>query len=229
MVKVKDVKIEESWKKLLTSEFSKPYFAKIKSFLLEQKRLGKTIYPPGPSIFKAFEMVPVDKLKVVILGQDPYHGPGEAHGLSFSVPMNIGIPPSLRNIYKELETTVAGFKRPKHGNLENWANQGVLLLNAVLTVEHKKPRSHQKIGWVQFTDAVIKTISAQCEGIIFMLWGEFAKKKSVLIDENKHLVLKAAHPSPLARDAFLGNNHFIRANEYLVKNDKKVINWHLDA
>lgn len=227
MAEVKDVKIEESWKELLSEEFEKSYFAGIKTYLLEQKQAGKTIYPPGPLIFNAFKMVPVDQLKIVILGQDPYHGPGEAHGLSFSVPMGVRVPPSLRNIYKELESTVEGFQRPKHGNLEAWANQGVLLLNAFLTVEHKKPKSHQKVGWAKFTDAVIKTISEKCEGVIFMLWGGFAKKKAALIDESKHLVLRAAHPSPLAGNAFLGNNHFMSANEYLAEKGKEVINWHL--
>ena len=223
----KEIKIESSWKSILKEEFEKPYFAELKAFLKNEKASGKIIYPPGPLIFNAFDTVPFDKVKVVILGQDPYHNPGEANGLSFSVPHGIKIPPSLKKIYKELETDIAGFKSPVHGCLEHWAKQGVFMLNAFLTVEASKPQSHQKFGWEKFTDAVIKTISDRREGVAFMLWGNFAKKKALLIDASKHLILEAAHPSPLAGNAFLGCNHFSKANNYLKKNLKDEINWNL--
>jgi len=225
MAEVTDVKIEETWKVALAEEFQKEYFAKIKTFLKEASTEGKTIYPPGNLIFNAFNKVPLSEVKVVILGQDPYHGPGQAHGLSFSVPKTAKVPPSLRNVYKELIEDVPGFEKPKHGNLEKWADQGVFLLNAFLTVEHKKAGSHQKIGWAHFTDAVIKKISDECEGVVFMFWGNFAKKKAVLVNAEKHLVLEAAHPSPLAGPAFLGNKHFSQANAYLEKQGKATIDW----
>lgn len=227
MAEVKDVKIEDSWKAALVDEFQQPYFQAIKDTLLKEKEAGKTVYPPGNLIFNAFNMVPIQEVKVVVLGQDPYHGPGEAHGLSFSVPRGIKIPPSLRNIYKELESDISGFKSPKHGCLEEWANQGVFLLNAFLTVVHKTPKSHEKIGWDKFTDAVIKKISDECEGVVFMLWGGFAKKKADLIDASKHLVLQGAHPSPLAGNAFQGCKHFSQANDYLTKNNQTPIDWKL--
>ena len=221
----KTIQIEESWRTALHDEFEKPYFSALGDFLKAEKAAGKTIYPPGPLIFNAFNAVPFDQVKVVILGQDPYHNPGEAHGLSFSVPLGVKIPPSLKKIYKELETDIVGFKSPEHGCLEHWANQGVFMLNAFLTVEASKPQSHQKIGWEIFTDAVIKTISDRSAGVVFMLWGNFAKKKAVLIDATKHLILEAAHPSPLAGNAFLGSQHFSKANNYLNNNHKAPVNW----
>ena len=223
----KEIKIESSWKSILKEEFERPYFCSIRDFLKAEKAAGKIIYPPGPLIFNAFDTVPLDKVKVVILGQDPYHGAGEAHGLSFSVPRGVKVPTSLKKIYKELETDIAGFKSPEHGCLEHWANQGVFMLNAFLTVEASKPQSHQKIGWEIFTDAVIKTISDRRDGVVFMLWGNFAKKKAVLIDASKHLILEAAHPSPLAGNAFLGCRHFSKANNYLKDKGKTEIIWSL--
>lgn len=228
MASVKDVKIEETWKEALAEEFGKPYFAAIKDFLRTAHGEGKTIYPPAKLIFHAFDRVPLPNVKVVILGQDPYHGPGQAHGLSFSVPKAAKTPPSLRTIYKELLEDVEDFEKPNHGNLEKWADQGVFLLNAFLTVEHKKAGSHQKIGWGNFTDAVIQKISDERKGVVFMLWGAFAKKKASLIDGSKHLILEAAHPSPLARDAFLGSKHFSQANTYLQEQGKEPIDWTLD-
>lgn len=225
MAEITDVKIEASWKKALEAEFQKEYFVKIKTFLKNEMAAGKTIYPPGALIFNAFEMVPLTQVKVVILGQDPYHGAGQAHGLSFSVPLTEKIPASLRNVYKELTEDIPGFKAPKHGNLEAWAKQGVFLLNAALTVEAQKAASHQKIGWTHFTDAVIKKVSDECDGVVFMLWGAYAKQKATLIDKNKHLVLEAAHPSPLAGNSFLGNKHFSQANAYLKTKGKTEIDW----
>lgn len=225
MAEITDVKIEETWKVALAEEFQKEYFTNIKTFLKEANTEGKAIYPPGNLIFNAFNKVPLSDVKVVILGQDPYHGPGQAHGLSFSVPLTAKVPPSLRNVYKELMEDMPGFEKPNHGNLEKWADQGVFLLNAFLTVEHKKAGSHQKIGWAHFTDAVIKKISDECEGVVFMFWGNFAKKKAVLVDAEKHLVLEAAHPSPMAGTAFLGNKHFSQANAYLGKQGKATIDW----
>lgn len=221
-----NVQIEESWKQVLADEFSQPYFAAIKAFLVQEKQAGKTIYPPGPLIFNAFNRTPFDQVKVVILGQDPYHNPGEAMGLSFSVPKGVRTPPSLQNIYKEIQASL-GIEPPKHGDLTHWAEQGVLLLNAILTVQARTPASHQKIGWQAFTDAVIRHISAKKEGVVFMLWGNFAKQKKVLIDQNKHYVLEAAHPSPLAGNAFQGCGHFAKANEILEKQGKTLIDWRL--
>jgi len=222
-----NVQIEESWKNALAAEFEQPYFTAIKTFLLQEKEAGKTVYPPGNLIFNAFNMVPLDKVRVVILGQDPYHKPGEAHGLSFSVQTGVKVPPSLAKIYKELESDITGFVRPTHGNLEAWAQQGVFLLNAYLTVVERTPNSHSKIGWERFTNAVIKTISDRCEGVVFMLWGKPAQSKSVLVDDSKHLILKAAHPSPLAGDAFLGCKHFSQANTFLTEHGHAPINWSL--
>ncbi len=219
-----NVKIEESWKKVLKDEFEQPYFQGIASYLKKTKADGKTIYPPGPLIFNAFNTTPFEEVKAVILGQDPYHRPGEAMGLSFSVPKGVCIPPSLKNIYKELNDDL-GVPIPDHGDLTEWAGQGVFLLNAMLTVERSKAGSHQKIGWQHFTDAVIRKLSQEREGLVFMLWGNFAKRKKELIDEKKHLVLEAAHPSPLAGGAFFGNHHFSKANAYLEKNGKKGIDW----
>lgn len=221
------VNIESSWKELLVTEFEEPYFEELSRFLHEAKKLGKTIYPPGKLIFNAFALTPVKKLKVVILGQDPYHGPGEAMGLAFSVPSAVRIPPSLKNIYKEINRDL-GLAIPQHGDLTKWADQGVLLLNAMLTVEHKQAGSHSKIGWQDFTDAVIRTISESLDGIVFLLWGNFAKSKKDLIDNTKHHVLTAAHPSPLARNAFNDCKHFSKTNEILRNSGQKEIDWSID-
>ena len=221
-----EVRIEKSWKNALADEFGKPYFETLVRFLHHEKSAGKKIYPPGSQIFNAFEMTPLDKLKVVILGQDPYHGPGQAHGLSFSVPADMPAPPSLKNIFKEIESDL-GIKMSGYPNLEKWASQGVLLLNAVLTVQAGVAASHSKIGWEEFTDAVIRHISDNCEGIIFLLWGNFARGKTALIDKSRHHVLEAAHPSPLARGAFFGCRHFSRTNELLLSQGKEAIDWQL--
>ena len=221
-----DVKIEQSWKEALAGEFGKPYFASLVSFLRNEKAAGKVIYPPGSQIFRAFDLTPVQNVKVVILGQDPYHGPGQAHGLSFSVPSGVPAPPSLKNIFKEIETDL-GVRMSGHPNLESWACQGVLLLNAVLTVRAAEAASHSRIGWQEFTDAVIKYISDNCEGVVFMLWGNFARGKSELIDHSRHCVLEAAHPSPLARGAFFGCRHFSQANNYMLSTSRTPINWQL--
>ena len=221
-----DVRIEESWKSALAGEFGKPYFASLVRFLHEEKASGKKLFPPGSQIFKAFELTPVSQVKVVILGQDPYHGLGQAHGLSFSVPDGIPAPPSLKNIFKEIEADL-GIRMSGYPNLEKWARQGVLLLNAVLTVRSGEAASHSKIGWQEFTDAVIKYISDNCEGVVFMLWGNFARTKRDLIDTSRHHVLEAAHPSPLARGAFFGCRHFSQANNLLMASGKTPIDWTL--
>jgi uracil-DNA glycosylase len=220
-----NVKIEESWKEVLKHEFTKPYFLQIVTHLKTERASGKIIYPPGQFIFNAFDKTPFSKLKVVILGQDPYHGAGLAMGLSFSVPNTVPPPPSLINIFKELNKDI-GMPIPSTGNLTKWAEQGVLLLNAVLTVRANEPASHSKIGWMDFTNAVIKKISDEKNGIIFLLWGKFAQEKQVLIDETKHFVLKAAHPSPFSADkGFFGCKHFSRTNELLIKQGIDPINW----
>ena len=221
-----DVKIEQSWKNALAGEFGKPYFESLVRFLHMEKSAGMTIYPPGSQIFRAFDLTPVDKVKVVILGQDPYHGPGQAHGLSFSVPVGVPAPPSLKNIFKEIESDL-GVQMSGCPNLESWARQGVLLLNAVLTVRGGEAASHSKIGWQEFTDAVIKYISDNCEGVVFMLWGNFARTKADLIDASRHVVLQAAHPSPLARGAFFGCRHFSQANAALTASGRTPIDWQL--
>ncbi|MDE3184001.1 MAG: uracil-DNA glycosylase [Bacteroidota bacterium] len=220
-----DIQIEESWKKELKEEFEKTYFQYIITFLKAEKASGKIIYPPGPLIFNAFKQTPFDKVKVVLLGQDPYHNKGQANGLSFSVPDGVPKPPSLVNIFKEIKNDL-GIEIPQNGNLEKWAAQGVLLLNASLTVRENEPGSHARIGWLQFTDHVIKKISEEKEGIIFLLWGKFAQEKQSLIDETKHFVLKAAHPSPYsANNGFFGCKHFSRTNELLMKQHKSPIDW----
>ena len=222
-----DIKIEESWKHELKDEFEKPYFNGIVMFLKTEKAAGKTIYPPGSLIFNAFNKSDFKNTRVVILGQDPYHNKGQAHGLSFSVPDGIKKPPSLVNIFKELETDL-GLKPPSSGNLEPWAKQGVLLLNAALTVRENEPGSHSKIGWLEFTDAIIKKLSHEKKGIVFILWGKFAQDKQALIDETKHHILKAAHPSPFSADkGFFGCRHFSKTNEYLVKEGLQPIDWKL--
>lgn len=221
-----DVRIEDSWKNALAGEFGKPYFESLVRFLHEEKAAGKKIFPPGSQIFRAFELTPVSHVKVVILGQDPYHGLGQAHGLSFSVPDGVPAPPSLKNIFKEIESDL-GIRMSGYPNLENWARQGVLLLNAVLTVRSGEAASHSRIGWTEFTDAVIKYISDNCEGVVFMLWGNFARSKRDLIDRSRHHVLEAAHPSPLARGAFFGCRHFSQANNLLAAQGRTPIDWHL--
>ncbi len=224
-----DVQIEDSWKQVLKGEFTKPYFLQVITHLKTERATGKTIYPPGQLIFNAFAKTPFDKVKVVLLGQDPYHGPGQAMGLSFSVPDGVKPPPSLVNIYKELKTDI-GMPIPTSGNLTSWAEQGVLLLNAVLTVRANEPASHSKIGWMDFTDAVIKKISEEKTGVVFLLWGNFAQQKQVLIDETKHHVLKSAHPSPFSADrGFFGSKQFSRTNELLMKQGLSPIDWNVEA
>ena len=221
-----EVKIEQSWKQALQSEFDKPYFAGLVSYLHEEKARGAKIFPPGGQIFRAFELTPLDKVKVVILGQDPYHGFGQAMGLSFSVPEGVSAPPSLKNIFREISTDL-GISMSGSPDLEPWARQGVLMLNAILTVRSGEAGSHQGIGWQEFTDAVIRCISDRCEGVVFLLWGTFARSKKDLIDASRHHVLEAAHPSPLARGAFFGCRHFSRANAILAAEGKTPINWQL--
>ncbi len=219
--------IDESWKEVLKDEFEKPYFPLLKKFLLEEKQ-RHVIYPQGPQIFSAFNLTPFEKVSVVLLGQDPYHGPGQAHGLCFSVPRGIAPPPSLINIFKELKSDL-GIPFPGHGNLTGWARQGVLLLNATLTVRANQAGSHQKKGWETFTDKVIETLSMKRKKLVFLLWGNYAQQKSALIDSGKHLILKSVHPSPLAASrGFFGCRHFSRTNEYLEKNGKEPIDWNLN-
>lgn len=219
-------KLEEGWLNVLKPEFEKPYFSDLKSFLVKEREQF-TVYPPGNRIFAAFNYTPFEEVEVVILGQDPYHGPGQANGLCFSVSDGVRQPPSLVNIFKELKTDV-GCDIPLSGNLEKWAKQGVFLLNATLTVRANTAGSHQNKGWEQFTDSVIKTLSDKKENLVFLLWGNYAKAKAELIDANKHLVLTAAHPSPLARGAFFGCKHFSKTNQYLNSKGKKPIDWCLD-
>ncbi|RYZ28349.1 MAG: uracil-DNA glycosylase [Chitinophagaceae bacterium] len=220
-----NVKMEATWKEVLQDEFKKPYFKQITEHIKTEKEQGKTIYPPGPLIFNAFEQTPFDKVKVVLLGQDPYHGPRQAMGLSFSVPDGVHPPPSLINIFKELHDDV-GVPIPKHGNLTKWAQQGVMLLNAALTVRAGEANSHSKIGWHQFTNTVIEKISEQKKHVVFLLWGKFAQEKIELINTSKHHILKAAHPSPFAADkGFFGCRHFSKTNSYLMKQGLDAIDW----
>jgi len=221
-----DIDIEKGWKDVLKNEFNSSYFHDLK-FFLEAEKKTHTIYPPGNKIFSAFNRTPFDKVKVVIIGQDPYHGPGQANGLSFSVSSGIRKPPSLVNIFKELYADL-GIPIPQDGNLEPWADQGVLLLNATLTVKAGLPGTHQKKGWEKFTDAVIKTISDNKKGIIFLLWGNFAQTKAALIDKEKHFILAAAHPSPLARGAFFGCKHFSKTNKLLEHQGIMPIDWRIE-
>ena len=219
-----NVKIEESWKQQLSPEFEKDYFVRLTEFVRQEYAQG-IVYPPGRLIFNAFDLCPFDQVKVVIIGQDPYHGPGQAHGLCFSVNDGVRFPPSLVNIFKEIESDL-GTPVPLSGNLTRWANQGVLLLNATLTVRAHQAGSHQRKGWEEFTDAAIRALATQCEGIVFILWGSYAQKKGAFIDRTRHLVLTSAHPSPLsAWNGFIGNKHFSRANEYLVSQGKTPIAW----
>lgn len=222
-----DVRIEPSWKEQLKNEFEKPYFASIVSFVKKEICEGKTIYPPGKLIFNAFEKTPFNKVKVVILGQDPYHGDGQAQGLCFSVNKGVKIPPSLVNIYKELQDDL-GITPPSHGCLEKWAEQGVFLLNAILTVRAHEAASHSKIGWETFTDEVIRTISERKSGVVFMLWGNFARAKKQLIDTTKHFVLESAHPSPFSAQHFFGCRHFSKANELLIRQGVEPIDWKIE-
>ena len=220
--------IEESWRDALWNEFQSESFVKLKKFLL-QERSQYSVYPPGPHIFNAFDNTPLSSVKVVILGQDPYHGKGQAHGLCFSVPQGIKPPPSLVNIFKEIHADL-GLDIPSHGNLEAWARQGVMLLNATLTVRASNAGSHQKKGWEEFTDSVIKVISEKQERVVFLLWGRYAQAKEILIDDTKHLILKAAHPSPFsAYNGFFGCKHFSKTNAFLRENELEEVDWSLLA
>jgi len=218
---------DEGWKKALAAEFKKGYFQKILEFLEKEKQAAKQIFPPEPDIFAAFNMTPFDQIKVVIIGQDPYHDNNQAHGLCFSVKKGITPPPSLKNIYKELSSDIPGFVAPSHGYLEKWAKQGVLLLNASLTVEAHKANSHSNIGWQEFTDAVIRLINEQKKGVVFILWGGFAQKKGKIIDKNKHHIIAAAHPSPLSANKFFGCKVFSKTNDALKKSGQQAVDWTL--
>jgi uracil-DNA glycosylase len=221
------VKIEESWKAALTAEFSSPYMADLKAFLLEERNSGKQIFPKGPEYFRALDLTPLDKVRVVILGQDPYHGEGQAHGLSFSVKPGVRSPPSLVNIYKELQGDL-GIPPARHGFLESWAQQGVLLLNSVLTVERAMAASHQGKGWEKFTDAIIRAVNDQEHPVVFILWGAYAQKKAAFVDQSRHLVIRSPHPSPLsAHNGFFGTKPFSKANDFLVSKGREPIDWAL--
>lgn len=227
MMEVRKPDIDESWYRVLQDQFRDPYFAALKSFLVQEKQ-HYVVYPPGKLIFNAFNLTPFDKVKVVILGQDPYHGPGQAHGLSFSVPNGIQQPPSLQNIFKEIQNDL-GYPPPKSGNLEKWAKEGVLLLNASLTVRDGQAASHAHHGWEVFTDAAIKALSDKRENLVFILWGNYAIAKESLIDTRKHLVLKSVHPSPLsASRGFFGCHHFSKTNNYLIEHGISPIDWRLE-
>lgn len=218
------VKIEESWEKVLQPDFDKPYFKELTDFV-RSEYAATTIYPPASLIFNAFNLCPFDKVKVVIIGQDPYHGPGQAHGLCFSVNDGIQFPPSLQNIFKEIKSDL-DIPIPTSGNLTRWAEQGVLLLNATLTVRAHNAGSHQKKGWETFTDSVIRILAEQKENLVFILWGAYAQKKGAFIDKNRHLVLSSAHPSPLsAYNGFFGNHHFSLTNKWLIEHNLKAIDW----
>jgi uracil-DNA glycosylase len=221
------IKLDDSWRTPLAEEFSSPYMAVLKSFLVSEKAKGKVIFPKGGEWFRALDLTPLNKVRVVILGQDPYHGPGQAHGLCFSVRPGVRPPPSLLNIFKELESDL-GIARPNHGFLEHWAQQGVLLLNSVLTVESGLAASHKDKGWEKFTDAVIRLVAKQDTPTVFLLWGSYAQKKAAFVDASRHLILKAAHPSPLsAHNGFLGCRHFSQANAFLEAKGQAAIDWSL--
>lgn len=223
------VTLEESWKTVLAPEFSSSYMAELKAFLLEEKRNGKQIFPKGAEYFRALDLTPLETVRVVILGQDPYHGEGQAHGLSFSVKPGVRSPPSLVNIYKELQNDL-GIAPARHGFLESWARQGVLLLNSVLTVERAMAASHQGRGWERFTDAIIRAINEQPHPVVFILWGSYAQKKAAFVDRSRHLVIRSAHPSPLsAHNGFFGSKPFSKANDFLVANGREPIDWALPA
>lgn len=222
-----NIRLHDSWKAHLTDDLASPRMQTLRSFLLAEKAAGKRIFPKGSEWFRALDLTPLDQVRVVILGQDPYHGEGQAHGLCFSVQPGVRPPPSLVNIYKELESDL-GIARPRHGFLESWAKQGVLLLNSVLTVEMGQAASHQRKGWEEFTDEIIRTVNAKADPVVFMLWGAYAQKKAAFVDRTRHLVLKAAHPSPLsAHNGFLGCKHFSQANAFLAANGQQPINWTL--
>ncbi|MFD1745695.1 uracil-DNA glycosylase [Rhizobium helianthi] len=221
------VRLEESWKQALGEEVSSPYMGELRQFLQREKEAGKRIFPKGAEYFRALDLTPLPEVKVVILGQDPYHGQGQAHGLCFSVRPGVRIPPSLVNIYKEMQSDL-GIKPARHGFLEHWARQGVLLLNSVLTVEESRAASHQGKGWERFTDAVIRAVNEQGHHVVFMLWGSYAQKKAAFVDQRRHLVLKAPHPSPLsAHNGFFGSGHFSKANAYLLSNGREPVDWQL--
>jgi uracil-DNA glycosylase len=223
------VRLEDSWKAVLGDEFAQPYMRRLKDFLQSEKAAGKQIFPKGAQYFRALDLTPLDEVRVVILGQDPYHGAGQAHGLCFSVQPGVRIPPSLVNIYKELQSDL-GIAPARHGFLEHWAQQGVLLLNSVLTVEEARAASHQGQGWERFTDAVIRAVNEDCEHVVFMLWGSYAQKKAAFVDGSRHLILKAPHPSPLsAHNGFFGCRHFSQANEYLLSKGRNAIDWQLPS
>lgn len=225
MANLRNIQLDSSWLQVLQDEFDKPYMKSLRAFLQAEKQAGKIIYPAGKNIFNAFNSTPFDAVKVVILGQDPYHGPGQAHGLCFSVLPGVPFPPSLLNIFKEIQQDL-GIPVPSHGCLQSWAEQGVLLLNATLTVEQAKAGSHQGKGWETFTDEAIAALNREREGLVFLLWGSYAQKKGALIDGRKHLVLKSPHPSPLsAHRGFLGNRHFSKANEWLTRRGEQPIYW----
>ncbi|MBB6523699.1 uracil-DNA glycosylase [Pseudoteredinibacter isoporae] len=225
----RDVQLDPSWKALLENEFEQTYMQQLGDFLRAEKAAGKIIFPPGPQMFNALNSTPFEKVKVVVLGQDPYHGPGQAHGLSFSVPPGVRIPPSLLNIYKEIERDL-GLPVPNHGCLQSWAEQGVLLLNATLSVQQANAGSHQNKGWEQFTDRIVQLLSEQREGLVFLLWGSYAQKKGRVIDGQKHCVLKSVHPSPLsAHRGFLGCGHFSATNNYLLQRGQAAIDWSVPA
>ncbi len=226
-INIEDIKINDDWKEFLKEEFNKNYFLEIKKRYIQALNNNAIIYPPANLTFNAFNLTPLDGLKIVLLGQDPYHQPNQAMGLSFSVPYGVKIPPSLLNIYKELKTDLS-IEPSKNGDLSSWAKQGILLLNSILSVEAGKPASHSSWGWQEFSDAVISKLSLEKSGLIFMLWGNYAKSKKALIDTSKHFILEAAHPSPLARTGFLGCKHFSKANEILRNLGKNPINWQLD-
>ena len=223
-----EIKLADSWKNRIADEFSKDYMHRLRSFLVNEKQSGKTIYPKGSEYFRAMDLTPFESVKVVILGQDPYHGPGQAHGLSFSVRPGVQPPPSLVNIYKELESDL-GIPPVRHGFLEQWAKEGVLLLNAVLSVQHKQAASHQGQGWEEFTDRVIRELNDHRDNLVFILWGSYAQRKGNFIDANRHCVIKSPHPSPLSSyRGFFGSRPFSRANEYLVQRGNSPVNWQLD-
>ena len=223
------IELESSWRKRLQADLDSEYMAQLRDFLREQKALGKTVYPAADKTFAALNAAPFDSVKVVILGQDPYHGPGQAHGLCFSVMRNTQVPPSLRNIYKELVSDV-NFVPPTHGCLMEWARQGVLLLNSVLTVEESLAASHKGKGWERFTDSIVSHLNDEAESIVFILWGNYAQKKGAMIDRERHLILQSAHPSPLsASRGFYGNHHFSRSNQYLQAQNKTVIDWQISV
>ena len=223
------VKLEESWLKPLQKEFDAPYMATLKTFLAAEREQGKVIYPKGNEWFAALDITPLDKVRVLILGQDPYHGEGQAHGLCFSVKHGVRPPPSLVNIYKEMDADL-GLKQPRHGNLQHWAEQGVLLLNSVLTVEANRAASHQGKGWEQFTDAIVKLLNDQPRPLVFILWGSYAQRKGAFINQSKHLVIKSAHPSPLsAHNGFFGSKPFSKANAFLREHGEGEIDWSLPA